>query len=770
MPATADRDRLTQDRLHSRITDLWLALAATRSVVGFMQSGAHPDDETSAMLAALRFRDGLSTSYVCSTRGEGGQNDIGAETVRDLGTLRTAEMERAAEALDLRMWWLSEGPEDAIFDFGFSKSGTDTLARWGRDRTLARFVDVVRQERPDILVPTFLDVGGQHGHHRAMTALAHEVMDAAADPAFIGSDHAPWQVAKLYLPGWGGGGGSYDDDEPPPPASITVPGKGADPVTGWSWENMAQGSRASHRTQGMGRWISTTDQRDWPLHLADSRVGPDRAAVTDNLPLTLTDLGLDAAQGAIDAARAAFPDFAAVAAKTARALADLDGARVAPEHAHRVARKRRELARVLRLAAGVRLDAWTDATALAPGERTRLHVDLDPGAAAVDWAPLLAQGWHRDGDDLLVDAAAPPSDPYPVAYDPLDPPRPAIALRLTVAGQSADCRLPLHAPPQIRPVPSAVLRPEGMVLNLALPPADLTLRLTGVRPQGATPRLDLPGGWRQDWQGATAMLAPPRTPAEGLVRIPLTLDGTPALSETSFPHGHVAPRLRAFPAVLRLRTLTADLPPGRVGYAGGGNDRVGAWMTALGLAVTDLTDAALADEDALAGLSALIVGVFAFRRPGLAAARARIRAWIEAGGTLVTLYHRPGDGWDGGATPPRRIDIGTPSLRWRVTDAAAEVTVLAPDHPVLTTPNRIGPDDWDGWQKERGLYFARAWDRVYTPLVAIADAGEAPLQGALLSAEIGRGRHSHVALGLHHQMAELVPGAFRLMANLVAAR
>ena len=37
-----------------------------------------------------------------------------------------------------------------------------------------------------------------------------------------------------------------------------------------------------------------------------------------------------------------------------------------------------------------------------------------------------------------------------------------------------------------------------------------------------------------------------------------------------------------------------------------------------------------------------------------------------------------------------------------------------------------------------------------------------------LSAEIGKGRHTHTALILHHQMEHQVPGAFRLMANLLA--
>ena len=69
----------------------------------------------------------------------------------------------------------------------------------------------------------------------------------------------------------------------------------------------------------------------------------------------------------------------------------------------------------------------------------------------------------------------------------------------------------------------------------------------------------------------------------------------------------------------------------------------------------------------------------------------------------------------------RRIEIGTPSLRWRVCRPDAAITQLQPEHPLLTTPNRITPQDWDGWDKERGLYFAKAWDPAYAPLLSMAD-------------------------------------------------
>ncbi|MEO0691934.1 MAG: PIG-L family deacetylase, partial [Pseudomonadota bacterium] len=96
---TSDQTRITEDRARPRIMELWWALQPLRSVIRFMNTGAHPDDEITDLLAALAFREGINLSYACSTRGEGGQNDIGTEAGVALGALRTREMERACDVL-----------------------------------------------------------------------------------------------------------------------------------------------------------------------------------------------------------------------------------------------------------------------------------------------------------------------------------------------------------------------------------------------------------------------------------------------------------------------------------------------------------------------------------------------------------------------------------------------------------------------------------------------------------------------------------------------
>ena len=58
---------------------LWRRLVALRSLATIMQTGAHPDDETSKMLARLSLGEGMHVIYVNAVRGQGGQNALGSE-------------------------------------------------------------------------------------------------------------------------------------------------------------------------------------------------------------------------------------------------------------------------------------------------------------------------------------------------------------------------------------------------------------------------------------------------------------------------------------------------------------------------------------------------------------------------------------------------------------------------------------------------------------------------------------------------------------------
>lgn len=781
------RERLRRQAANPRLVALHNALGRLGSPLTAMNTGAHPDDEHNGMLATLRHQYGMRIVVACSTRGEGGQNILGPERSGALGVLRSREMEEAARVIDADIAWLGHGPDDPVHDFGFSKSGPDTLARWGEERTIERLVRAYRQFRPDIVIPTFLDVPGQHGHHRAMTQAAETALALAADPAAF-PEHAkegllPWRVAKYYLPAWSGGGNGYYDDEVPPPAATThITAHGPDAATGLPYDGLGEVSRANHASQNMGHWRHPGAQ-SWALHLVG---GAEEADITAGLPTGLADLAdvkeLAETDVAMAAAVAAFPDGSAIlkhliAARAAIRTAEgrlTEAARAL--HGHRLTRKLAEIDAAMALAANINVLASLSAADAAPGALLELVVEIEPGLAdAITIEPVTGP---------LLDPVAAPKVTETTTVLPLQvrPDAPvgnafapdwrslggngAISLNVhaDIAGERLSFAVDTEEPLQAAPLHALQLAPEALILPL---PAQGRHSLT-LKPEIDPARLAMstpPGLTLERREAGLSLLAGPDLQA-GHYSLPVSVDGQPAHIVTPIAYPHIGRTRFVQPLVLDVLALDLALPRSRVGYVGGGSDRVGQWLARMG------ADPVILDAEALAGslseLDTIVVGIFAYgTRPDLAAANARLRDWVEAGGHLVTLYHRPSDGWDPEATPPRHLVIGSPSLRWRVTDPAAPVTMLLPDHPLLAGPNRITAEDFAGWDKERGLYFAADWDKAYQPLLSMSDKGEAPLLGSLVSAPIGKGRHTHTSLVLHHQLDRLVPGAFRLMANLL---
>jgi LmbE family N-acetylglucosaminyl deacetylase len=793
------QERIARNRARPALVSLHRALGRLDSVLTVMNTGAHPDDEQSGLLAAFRFKYGMRVVVACSTRGEGGQNAMGPERTGALAAMRSREMEEAARELDVSIHWMGHGPDDPVHDFGFSKSGVDTLGRWGRDRIIERLVRAYRTERPDIVIPTFLDVPGQHGHHRAMTEAAEVALDLAADPAAF-PEHfeeglTPWQVAKYYLPAWPGGGDTYDDEVPPPETTLVVDAAGRDPATGAAWEEIGEFSRFYHASQGMGHWTAEPPT-SWPLHLQRSRHNAPETAISDHLPATLGELasveGIDAgassalirAQQAIDTARAAFPDGARIVPALLEAASQIGIAHEAlagqakTDHRHRLARKIAEIDAAVLQALGVQVEAWAEPPEAPPGGTAALKVRLvGPEGANIRIKPWAGSGVtvgapvHDSASltsfPLTVSEHAPLTGPYPPFYEALGGNGTlSVAIETEIDGHQVFGRYDLEEPFAVLPAQSLVLDPSAIIVPLET--SGRRWNIAGhVEGPSASLGLQAPAGWTAEPTGSGVAVAAPADLAAGTYRLDAMLDGHPAYRVERFSYPHIGRVRRAVPSALDVLALDLALPEGaRIGYVGGGADRVGLWLPRMGLDVTDL-DAADLNGD-LSRYTTIVIGLFTVGlRADLRAALPAIHRWVEQGGHLVTLYHRPGDGWNPDTVPLRRLVIGQPSLRWRVTNPAAPVTVLAPDHPLLNGPNRIGPADWAGWNKERGLYFAAEWDEAYTPLIAVSDPGEAPLKGALLSAEIGSGRHTHCAFVLHHQLDHLVPGAFRLMANLV---
>jgi hypothetical protein len=93
---------------------------------------------------------------------------------------------------------------------------------------------------------------------------------------------------------------------------------------------------------------------------------------------------------------------------------------------------------------------------------------------------------------------------------------------------------------------------------------------------------------------------------------------------------------------------------------------------------------------------------------------------------------------------------------------------LKQDDPILTKPNKISPQDFNGWIQERGLYFWSQFDAQYTALLSMNDPGEPDLNGGLVYTHYGKGTYIYTGLAFFRQLPEGVPGAYRLFINLLS--
>jgi LmbE family N-acetylglucosaminyl deacetylase len=431
-----------------------------------------------------------------------------------------------------------------------------------------------------------------------------------------------------------------------------------------------------------------------------------------------------------------------------------------------------------------------------PGElatwRFRVRVPVD--ARATD--PYFMRE-RREGDFFTW-----PDDPAVRAL-PFDPPpiQAGAALELPVEGRDEPLRMgtldeapyvgvsqslgEFREPVLVVPAVSVEVDQGSMAWALGdAAPRQIAVRLRGYAEAGArgAVRLETPPGWRVEpasapFEIATAgaltsvlfRLTPP-PPSGGTERVLVRAvaqadDGRRwdrAVEVIDYPHIRRVAQLA--PAEVAITRIDVFVPRVRVGYIMGTGDDGYAALRQLGVDAELLTPQRVSAGD-FAGFDAIVVGVRAYEvRPDLVAANARLLDFARAGGTVIVQYQQYQ--YPRGNFAPFPVQISQPHDR--VTDELAPVRMLEPESPVLARPNRIGLTDWEGWVQERGLYFLGSWDERFVPVLEMNDPGEAPLRGSLVVAPLGEGVYVYTALAFFRQFPTGVPGAYRLLMNLIA--
>ncbi len=171
---------------------------------------AHPDDEASKGAATVaRYHDqGVRTVLVCCTGGEEGDILNPAmdtpEVRADLPALRMRELAASAAVIGY----------DEVVLLGYRDSGMPgtpanenpaCFARAPLEEAVGRLVEVVRRERPQVIVTYDEDQSGYpHPDHLRVHDISIAAFDAAGDPRAHRGAGPPWQPAKLYYVGFSG--------------------------------------------------------------------------------------------------------------------------------------------------------------------------------------------------------------------------------------------------------------------------------------------------------------------------------------------------------------------------------------------------------------------------------------------------------------------------------------------------------------------------------------------------------------------------------------
>jgi hypothetical protein len=218
------------------------------------------------------------------------------------------------------------------------------------------------------------------------------------------------------------------------------------------------------------------------------------------------------------------------------------------------------------------------------------------------------------------------------------------------------------------------------------------------------------------------------------------------------------------PATYRAVGVEVKTAPGlHIGFLPGTGDDVPKALENLNQSVRVLAESDLTHGD-LSGFDAIVLGVRAYAvRADLKAANGRLLDYVKNGGVLIVQYNLQGFDDNYGPYP---LSLGANPQK--VVDENSPVKFLNPSSPAFSWPNKVTEADFKGWVEERGHGFMRTWDSRYQPLVETHDPDQDPQEGGLLLARYGKGFYIYDAFALYRQLPSGVPGAYRLLGNLVS--
>lgn len=236
-----------------------------------------------------------------------------------------------------------------------------------------------------------------------------------------------------------------------------------------------------------------------------------------------------------------------------------------------------------------------------------------------------------------------------------------------------------------------------------------------------------------------------------------------SLAYEEIAYGHIPTQVWFPRASSKLARVSLEKRGKLIGYIVGSGDEVPEALRQVGYEV-EIIDPASVTAESLTKYDAVVCGIRAYNTlERISYIQSQVLEYVEKGGTYIVQY-QTSYGMIEEQVGPFPMTLG----RDRISVEEAELTFLDKDHPALTTPNKLGEEDFQGWVQERGLYFASEWDEALTPLLEGHDPGEEDIRGALLVGQYGDGYFVYTGISFFRELPAGVPGAFRLFVNLIS--
>ncbi|MEM7086901.1 MAG: PIG-L family deacetylase [Bacteroidota bacterium] len=784
-----------------------------------MYIAAHPDDENTRLISYLSNDLKARTAYLSMTRGDGGQNLIGPEIRELLGVIRTQELVAARN---------TDGGSQLFTranDFGFSRHPDETLAIWNKDEVMSDVVRAIRKFKPDILVNRFdhRTPGTNHGHHTSSAMLSFEAFDLVGNPNIYtetAKEFGVWRPKRLFFNSYWSAYGSREDFEKVRPELTWVQTGNYYPSLGLSNGEIAALSRSMHKSQGFGNTGRRGNQTEY-LELLKGDAATDKDDLFEGINTTWTRLEEGAAIGAILSDvedNFDFKDPSASVPQLVKAYALIQ--KIRDPHWRTI--KTEEIKELIINCSGLYLEAVANQQTIAPKgnvlvtleaiNRSNVPMQLNSVTSSVIQfpsqlapTPLLENIKQNITSTEFTFNVTENSTPYwlnkkgtlgmyhvenaaliglPVKADQFP-----VHFHVSIAGTEIDfvkniiykfndpVKGEVYRPFEVLPEATSAV-PEKVLIFSSEAAREIPVVVTSGR-ENITGTVNLlhPKGWivspaqhtfslgeKGASQTVVFSIKPPKDQSEGFIKPVLQVGDNYYDKELfSIDYDHIPFQNVLMPSQAKVVRIPIEKRGENIGYIDGAGDAIPESLKQIGYTVTTIVPSEITTEN-LVNFDAVVVGIRAYNTVSeLKFKQSILDDYVANGGTLLLQYNTSHRLITKEFSPyPIKLS------RDRVTDEFADVTLLAPDHPALNTPNKITATDFNGWVQERGLYFPSEWAPEYTPILGMHDKDYPDTQGSLLVAKHGKGYYVYTGLSFFRELPAGVSGAYRLFANLLS--